>query len=60
MASNTSSRVKNNWNRKHYKSVQAFLPIPLVEEWEEKLKSEGISKAEFIRKNIENYLQKNS
>ena len=58
MASTTSSLVKNAWNKKHYKQVATQLPIELVEEWEAKLKLEGITKADFIRNAIKLYLKK--
>lgn len=53
----TSSAVKNRYNRKTYKTVQAMLKKELVEEWETELANDGISKAEFIRRSIEDYLR---
>lgn len=59
MASNTSSEVKNRWNKAHYKQVATQLDKELVERWEEKLKADNISKAEFIRNAIKSYLNEN-
>lgn len=58
MASNTSSAVKNRWNKEHYKSISVMLDIDLVKQWEEKIKADGISKAEFVRNAINSYLGK--
>ncbi len=54
--SNTSWQVKAKYNKKVYKSVSAQLPKELVERLEEKLKADGIGKAEFIRNAIKEYL----
>lgn len=56
MASNTSSAVKNRWNKAHYKQVTAQLDKDLVARWEEKLQADGIGKSEFIRNAIKKYL----
>ncbi len=56
MASNTSSAVKNRWNKAHYKQVAVQLDKNLVACWEEKLQSDKISKSEFIRNAIKEYL----
>lgn len=56
MASNTSSAVKNRWNKAHYKQVTAQLDKDLVARWETKLKEDGIGKSEFIRNAIKAYL----
>lgn len=58
MASNTSSAVKNKWNKEHYKRISVMLDIDLVKQWEEKIKTDGISKAEFVRNAINSYLGK--
>jgi metal-responsive CopG/Arc/MetJ family transcriptional regulator len=52
----TSSAVKNRYNAKTYKTVQTKLKKELVEKFEEKLESDGIGKAEFIRDAITDYL----
>lgn len=59
MASNTSSAVKNRWNKAHYKQVAVQLDKELVIRWEEKLNISGISKSEFIRNAIKAYLGEN-
>lgn len=56
MASNTSSAVKNRWNKAHYKAVSVQLDKELVYRWEEKLKADGVGKSEFIRNSIKKYL----
>ena len=56
MASNTSWQVKARYNSKVYKRITADIDKNLVARWEEKLKSDGIGKAEFIRNSIKNYL----
>lgn len=53
---NTSSAVKNRWNKTHYKQITAQLNKELVIRLEEKLKADGITKAEFIRNAIKQYL----
>jgi len=53
----TSSQVKRRYNDKTYKAVRAELKKELVEAWEAKLISEGISKAEFLRNALEDYLK---
>ena len=56
MAANTSSKVVQRYKNKVYKRVVADLPKELVARWEEKLKSDGIGKSEFIRNAIKAYL----
>lgn len=56
MASNTSSAVKNRWNKAHYKQITVQLDKELVLLWENKIKQQGISKSEFIRNAIKKYL----
>ena len=58
--SNTSWQVKANYNKKVYKSVSVQLKKELVAEWEEQLAKDGISKSEFIRNAITNYLNEKS
>ena len=56
MAANTSSKVIQRYKNKVYKRIVADLPKELVLQWEEKLKIDGISKSEFIRTAIKEYL----
>lgn len=56
MASNTSWQVKAKYNKKTYRRISADLKIELVDAWEEKLKQDGIGKAEFIRNAILEYI----
>ncbi len=56
MASNTSSKVIQRYKNKVYKRIVADLPKDLVAEWETKLKENNISKQQFIRQAIQNYL----
>jgi len=53
----TSWQVKRKYNEKHYKKVVADIDRELVEQWENKLKQDSISKAEFIRRSIKKYLE---
>lgn len=53
---NTSSAVKRKYNNRVYKQVKVELNKELVESFENKLKSDGISKAEFFRQAIKQYL----
>lgn len=55
---NTSWEVKAKYNKKVYKTITLQLKINLVEKLNEKLKQDGMSKAEFFRQAIENYLNK--
>lgn len=56
MASNTSSAVKNRWNKAHYKQISVQLDKELVQRFENKLKAENIAKAEFMRNAVKEYL----
>lgn len=56
MASNTSSAVKNRWNKAHYKQISVQLDKELVQRFENKLKAENITKAEFMRNAVKEYL----
>lgn len=56
MASNTSSKVIQRYKNKVYKRIVADLPKDLVAEWETRLKENNISKQQFIRQAIQNYL----
>lgn len=55
--SNTSSAVKRKYNNKVYKQVKVELKKELVEQWEIAIKEDGITKAEFIRNAITEYLK---
>lgn len=53
----TSSAVKNRYNKKTYKSINVSLKKELVAEWENVIKKDNLSKAEFIRRAINQYLE---
>lgn len=53
----TSSAVKRRYNEKTYKIVRASLRKELVIEWEENIKKDNLTKAEFIRRAIIQYLE---
>lgn len=55
--STTSWQVKQRYNKKVYRSIGVQLKKELVEEWEEAIKEENISKSEFIRRAIIQYLE---
>lgn len=57
MSANTSSAVIQRYKNKVYKRVVADLDKTLVSRWEEKLKEKGISKQEFIRNVINEFLK---
>ncbi len=57
MSANTSSAVIQRYKNKVYKRVVADLDKNLVSQWEEKLKEKGISKQEFIRCAITEFLK---
>ena len=57
MSANTSSAVIQRYKNKVYKRVVADLDKTLVSRWEEKLKEKGISKQEFIRNAINEFLK---
>lgn len=52
----TSWQVKAKYNSKHYKRIAVDLDRELVLKWEKSLSAAGVSKAEFIRSAIEQYL----
>lgn len=58
--SNTSSAVKRKYNNKVYKQIKVELKKEIVEQWEIAIKNDGISKAEFIRNAITEYLKTKS
>lgn len=58
--SNTSSAVKRKYNNKVYKQIKVELKKEIVEQWEIAIKNDGISKAEFIRSAILEYLKTKS
>lgn len=53
----TSSKVKQKYNDKAYHQVSVRLQKELVEQWENQIEKDGISKAAFIRDAIVRYLQ---
>jgi metal-responsive CopG/Arc/MetJ family transcriptional regulator len=54
----TSSAVKNRYNSKTYKAIHVLLSKELVADWEIALKEDNISKSEFIRNAINEYMEK--
>ena len=56
--SETSWEVKARYNKKVYKTITLQLKIELVERLNEQLKKDGISKADFFRNAINEYLEK--
>jgi metal-responsive CopG/Arc/MetJ family transcriptional regulator len=52
----TSAAAKNRYNDKVYKKIIVALKKDFVEEWEEQLKTDGITKASFIREAISKYM----
>ena len=52
----TSSEVKDRYNAKVYAQVSVKLKKDLVARWETQIALEGIGKAEFIRRAIQEYL----
>ena len=54
--SKTSSAVKQRYNEKAYTQISTRLKKALVSAWEDKLAANGITKAEFIRNAIQQYL----
>lgn len=53
---NTSWQVKKRYNDKVYKRIAVDLDKELVTKWEERIKEAGISKSEFVRNSILEYL----
>ena len=53
---NTSYAVQKRYRGKTLRKVSIDLKIDLADKWEEKLKEDGISKAEFLRNAINSYL----
>ena len=54
--STTSWQSKAKYNAKAYKVIQVQLKKELVESFNDKLKQDGITKAEFFRRAITKYL----
>ena len=50
----TSSAVKNRYNAKNYKNFRAAIKPDLYERIDEYIKTEGISRPEFLLRAIEN------
>jgi len=53
----TSSAVKRRYNEKTYKAVSVQIQKALVEQWEARLAEENMSKAEFIRRAMIEWLE---
>ena len=56
----TSTQVKQRYLYKAYAQIAVRLQKDLVAQWEEAIKTDGISKAEFIRRAITQYLESRS
>lgn len=56
--SKTNYEALKRYRDKALKKVTIDLRKELAEEWEEKLKADGLSKAEFLRNAINQYLGK--
>ena len=56
MAVKYNPKAVNKYKAKTYKAVKVDLKREIVEAFEEKLKADGIPKAEFIRNAILKYL----
>ena len=56
----TSTQVKQRYLDKAYSQIAVRLQKDLVAQWEEAIKADGISKAEFIRRAITQYLESRS
>lgn len=54
----TSTEVKQRYLDKAYTQIAVRLPKELVKQWNDQIQKDGISKAEFIRHAINEYLQK--
>lgn len=52
------TKNKYKYNSANYIQVQARLKKDLVRKWEELLKEKGIAKAEFLRKAIQDFIDK--
>lgn len=53
----TSWQVKQRYNKKVYRTISVQLKKELVAKWEEAIKEDEISKSEFIRRAITQYLE---
>lgn len=54
---NTSYAVQKRYRDKNLRKVSIDLKIELADKWEAKLKNDGITKAEFLRNAINDYLK---
>jgi hypothetical protein len=54
---NTSYAVQKRYREKTLRKVSIDLKIELADKWEEKLTEDGITKAEFLRNAINNYIE---
>jgi hypothetical protein len=57
MSANTSSAAIQRYKNKVYKRIVADLDKDLVAQWEKKLSEKGISKQQFIRNAITQFLE---
>lgn len=55
--SGTSWKVKNRYNKKHYKRIVVDLDSELVDAFKEKCKEQDIKQAEVIRNAIKDWLK---
>lgn len=55
--SKTSWEVKKRYNDKVYKRIGVALEKELVAQWEKAIEKEGISKSEFFRRAMKQYLE---
>jgi len=60
MAANTSSAVIQRYKKKVYRRVVADIDKNLVARWEAKLATDNLTKSEFIRSAIKEYLSEPS
>ena len=54
---NTSWKVKNRYNKKHYKRIVVDLDADLVDQFKGKCKEKGIKQAEIIREAIKDWMK---
>lgn len=54
---NTSTAVKQKYLNKAYAQIAVRVPKELAAKWEKQLQTDGIGKAEFFRKAMEQYLE---
>lgn len=54
----TSSKVKNKWIKENYKRINVALDKTLINKFDEKIKEKNITRTEFIRNCIIEFLEK--